>query len=366
MKKTNKLKLVLTTLLLLLGMKIITNQNIQSVQASTVDFGISPVKSNKQVNTSLSYFDLLLKPNEQTDIKVKVSNNSDHVIHVDTYAASATTSDTGSVVYGKSDAKSDSSLSNNMKDIATTTTPTVTLQPKSTQVVNYHVKMPATPIDGMLVGGVNFVERLSDIKQKAKGSMGVKNQYAFSEAIVLHGQTENVKGDLKLKGVDIGQVNYRNVFTSTLRNPNANFINQLNLTQKIYQYGSKKVLYKTSGKMLQIAPNSVFKWGTSLNGDKFKPGKYTLVVDANTKDRTWHFKKDFNIKNNDAKKYNKKDVTIKPDHTWLYVGIGIAILIILLIIWRFISHRNKKHHEEIEAMHMKLEKLESNEKNGDE
>ncbi|MGR3741942.1 DUF916 and DUF3324 domain-containing protein [Companilactobacillus sp. DQM5] len=357
-----KNKKILLTLFLLLGMKVITNQNTQIVNASGIDFQVGPVKSNKQLDKSVSYYDLKLKTNEQTEVKVQVKNNTNRVIHVDTYATSATTSDSGVTVYGKSNAKTDKSLLYQMSDIAKTNTPELTLQPNSVQTVSYMVKMPGQNYDGLLVGGINFVEKLSDIKQKAKGTMGVKNQYSYSEAIVLHGQTENSKGNLKPGQVRIGQVNYRNTFKAELINDQSNFVNQLKINQRIYDRDSNKLLYSTKKDMLQVAPNSKFKWVTYLNGDKFKPGKYKLVIDASaTGNRKWHFEKRFDIKSKEAQKYNAKDVTVKEDYTWLYVQIGVIVFIFIIIIGILIRKRSIRKRKELEELKAKVSQLESDE-----
>ncbi|WP_317914837.1 WxL protein host-binding domain-containing protein, partial [Carnobacterium maltaromaticum] len=81
---------------------------------------------------------------------------------------------------------------------------------------------------------------------------------------------------------------------------------------------------------------------------KLKAGDYTLVMTAKSMDKTWKFKKDFTIKADVAKELNEKDVTVKKDYTWLYIVIGIALVLsALVLIWLII--RKKKQEKQKQA-----------------
>lgn len=95
-----------------------------------------------------------------------------------------------------------------------------------------------------------------------------------------------------------------------------------------------------------MAPNSNFNYPISLNGEKLKAGKYTLKLNAQAKEGKWSFTKDFTISETDAKKYNSQDVSIKKDWTWVYILIGILLILIALFLIFFIIRRNRKKQEE--------------------
>ncbi|MCT0448490.1 DUF3324 domain-containing protein, partial [Lactococcus lactis] len=83
---------------------------------------------------------------------------------------------------------------------------------------------------------------------------------------------------------------------------------------------------------LKMAPNSNFDYAISLGDKPFKPGKYTFKGIAKSERKQWNFEKDFEIKGKAAKSFNKKSVSIKKDHTWIYFLLGGLLLISLLII----------------------------------
>lgn len=319
-----------------------------NAESTGIDFQVGPVPSEKQLNKKVSYFDLQLNPKEETDIQVNIRNNTDRTIHIETYAATATTSDTGSVVYGHSNAKPDETLSYDVSSLITTAEKQITLTPKEQKIVSFHVKMPTDPFNGLLAGGLNFIELAEDIPQKKSKGTGVKNQYGYNIALILHGEANTLENDLTLGNVSLDQVNKRNVIQATLRNPIAAFLNRLSIHQKIYKQGQKKILYLSKAEMLQMAPNSKFDFATPLNGEKFKPGNYTLEIDAESKGKKWHFKQDFTIKSEEAKKYNEKDVSIKPDYTWLYISIGVLLLLLIFLIVHWCRNTNRKKQQEIQ------------------
>lgn len=113
--------------------------------------------------------------------------------------------------------------------------------------------------------------------------------------------------------------------------------------------GSREVLYQAEKKEMQMAPNSHFRFPVPLNGQKLKAGTYTLNMTAQSMNKTWHWTKDFTIDADTAKELNQKDVTIDTDYTWMYVLLGIGLLMIALgILLLFIRKKRKryKHSEE--------------------
>ncbi|WP_368745785.1 WxL protein peptidoglycan domain-containing protein, partial [Enterococcus faecalis] len=45
--------------------------------ASEFNFAVTPIPSEKQVDKEKTYFDLLLEPNEETELKVNLRNDTD-------------------------------------------------------------------------------------------------------------------------------------------------------------------------------------------------------------------------------------------------------------------------------------------------
>lgn len=146
------------------------------------------------------------------------------------------------------------------------------------------------------------------------------------------------------------------------------YLNQMELTADVKGLDNPNIEYKSTKEMMQMAPNSNFDYPIALNGDRLQAGKYRMtmtvhgqkdpngqytVKDAKGTEQKykyeWKFTKDFEVTGAKATELNKKDVTVKPDNSWIkwliIVGlILLAILILFFILWK----RRKKDDEEDE------------------
>ena len=120
-------------------------------------------------------------------------------------------------------------------------------------------------------------------------------------------------------------------------------MNKMSVKAKVMEKGSREVLYQADKKDMQMAPNSHFRFPIPLNGQKLKAGTYTLDMTAQSMNKTWHWTKDFTIDADLAKKLNQKDVTIETDYTWMYVVLGIGLLMIALGMLLFIRKKRKRN-----------------------
>ena len=176
-----------------------------------------------------------------------------------------------------------------------------------------------------------------------------------------------IKPDLKATKVEPAQVNARNVINVHLQNPQAVYLNQLDVATTITKKGSAEVLYESQAESMQMAPNSHFAYPISLNGEKLEAGKYTMKMTAygekaedgeykvktsNGSDETykykWEFEKDFEIKGEVARELNDKDVTIEQDNTWIYLLFGVLLLLLLLLLFIFWKRKKQKDEDESE------------------
>lgn len=129
--------------------------------ASEFNFAVTPIPSEKQVDKEKTYFDLLLAPNEETELKVNLRNDTDKEVKVGISINSAITNSNVIVEYGENKGKKDQSLAFDIKDYVQYPS-SVRLKPKSEQTVSINVKMPNTPFDGVLASGITFKEETSD------------------------------------------------------------------------------------------------------------------------------------------------------------------------------------------------------------
>lgn len=346
--------LVLATLALILGMFVW----LRPAAASELTFGVETNLPDNQVAKDVNYFDLKLAPGTQQTISATVTNLTDKAVKLKPEVNAATTNINGVVEYTKTKTKADTTLRYSLADYVKPEQATVDIPAHQQRQVKLNVTMPAGHFNGIIAGGL----RLQDVnaiaaQKKAKKGTTVQNQYAYVIGIVLHQNTKTMTPQMKLGQVKASQSNYRNVINATLRNVTATYINQLTVKAKIYPRGSEKVKYQQTNKGMQMAPNSQLVFPVRLNGQPLKAGKYTMDLVATSKGHKWHFKRNFEIDGQRAAKLNKRDVTIKPDYTWLYTLIGVIILLALIGGFWFYSRRKLKAKErENAALRAELDK----------
>lgn len=322
-KKQHVFLLVCTLFLLLIGGF--------KAYASEMNFAVQAIIPENQIDKSQTYFDLQMKPGQSQDLMVEMRNDTSEPVTINILPNTAITNQNGIVEYSDIETVRDSSLKVGFKDIATTENE-VTIAAKSKKQIAVHVQMPKDSYDGVILGGIYFTEKSSQSEVKESKGSQIINRYAYVIGVKLTETDKVVNPELRLNSVQATQVNYRNVIAANIQNYTPSIIKDLKIDGKVYSKGGNKVLYSESRENLRMAPNSNFNYAISLNNKPFKPGKYTFKGVAKSGGREWKFEKDFEIKGEESRKYNKEAVSLEKDYTWIYILVGIVIVSILLII----------------------------------
>lgn len=344
-KETNmiKRKQLLTVLIIALTIPFL---HLTTVSASELNFAVEPLIPENQRDKTKTYFDLLVKPDSEQTIEINLRNDTENEVIVEPKVHSATTNLNGVVEYGPVETKRDSTLKHDLNEVVSVEKE-VKIPAQSSVKLPLTITVPKEEFNGILAGGITLQEKetKNNDNTETKG-LSIQNQYAYVVALVLNENNTQVKPELKLNKVFPDQVNARNVINANLQNSTPNYLNQLNVVAKITQKGKTTALYETTKKAMQMAPNSNFDFPISLAGEKLEAGEYTLELTATTKADRWHWKKNFTIKADEAKKLNAKDVTIKKDYTRLYIMIGIGLIVLSILIVILILKRKRKKEEE--------------------
>ncbi|WP_438763806.1 DUF916 and DUF3324 domain-containing protein [Enterococcus sp. AZ194] len=363
MKQLNK---VMWTFIAVVGILF----TAQTAAASQLNFSVTPVIPENQIDKDKTYFELRMQPEQSQNLEVEMRNSTDKDVKVSIQVASATTNLNGVVEYSPNAIKPDKSLKYNIKDLVQIEEE-VTIKANSKMNVPLKLTMPKESYDGILAGGITFQEVTSekDQKETEDAGMAIKNEYAFAVGLVLKETDTQVKPDLKILDVNPSQVNVRNVINVGFQNPTATYVNQLRMIHEVTKKGETDVLYKSSAPRMQMAPNSNFDYPIALNGEKLQGGTYHLKTVAysglsdsgkyEVKDEDgnmvrylykWEFEKDFEIKQEVAEKLNAKDVSIeKEEFPWLYVIIGVLILLVAILLLVLFLKRKKENDEDDKA-----------------
>ncbi|OJG70048.1 hypothetical protein RV11_GL001760 [Enterococcus phoeniculicola] len=323
-----------------------------AVYGSELNFSVTPVIPENQADKQKSYFDLHVKPEMDQMLVIKANNDTDEEVIVEPTIRTATTNMNGVVEYGESNSKPDDTIIHKIEDILVATEKEVKIPAHGSSDISFKLTIPKEKFQGVLAGGITLKEKETkkdEAKKDDKQSLAIENKYAYVVAIVLKEEDTPVKSELKLIDVEPTQNNARNTISATIQNTKPKYMNKLIVKAKVMEKGKKEVMYEATTEEMQMAPNTSFAYPIPLKGEELKPGKYTLDLVAESKGENWHFTKDFEIEKEVADKLNETDVTIKkrePDYTWLYIGIGAAILLVVILIIIYIIRKKLKAKEE--------------------
>lgn len=320
--------------------------------AEGLNFTVTPIFPENQIDKQAAYFDLRVEPNEQQTIEVEISNKVDHEITVLTYATTVITNLNGIIEYKELAPTIDDSLKYPFTTIAEMPE-SVVLGANETKQIKTKITMPQEKYTGMILGGLYFKEK--DDKEAAKdeqSGMGVRNVFSYVISVKLTESDDVLQPDLKLLSARAGEVNYHNAFEANLQNPEAVEMNDLSVTAQVVKEGSSKVLYEETKEGLRMAPNSNFFYPIALKGSAFQPGKYEMIVEAHTEDQEWSLKTRFEITGDQAKKLNDKsveDLETSPRY-WLWISVVVGIISIIIAVSVIWSRRKiKKMRAELDS-----------------
>lgn len=337
--------LAIVIMTMFISLFIVTN----SAFAAEINFSVNTVIPDNQIDNSKTYFNLKMSPNQQQDITTTLKNDTKKDVTVNIGVNTAKTNVNGVVEYGKMNTKNDRSLIHDMSDVVKGPS-SVVIPANSSKDVVFHIAMPKASFDGILLGGLTFQQKSSEVNQAtAKSGTTIQNEYAYAVAIMLKETDKLVTPNLNLLKVEPGQNNHRNVINANVQNDQAVLLSDVKIDAKVYAKDSKKPVYTAIKNGMQIAPNSHFDYPISLNGTEMAAGEYTLRMKvtgtANKKTQSWQFTKKFKIASSKANDLNRSDVDLKANsnnRSWLYPLIGIILVLIIgILIFVVIKQRKR-------------------------
>lgn len=309
-------------------------------------FYVTPEFPESQVEGSSSYFDLNLAPNSKESLSIKLQNASNNPIKVKITPHTAYTNVHGVVEYGRDAVDPDSTLIHSL-DTLFDPIDIIALEGNEIKTIRIPIHMPKESFEGFLAGGL----RLTEVKDEATDDsntngegVAIKNDFAYVIGILLSNTRDSVRPDLSLLDVFANQLNYRNVVSATIQNTKPTFVNQLALEATIHRAGEKDILYQASQERMQMAPNSHFHFPISLEGDRFQSGEYTLKLKATSGDEEWKWERNFIIEADEARAFNRSDVTIDTSiNWWIILSFGIVCLLLIIIFGLVIKDKKKQN-----------------------
>lgn len=328
---------------ILLGIMLVftlfTPFKMQSASAAELNFSVESVLPDNQRDKKQTYFDLRMKPGQEQTVKVKLRNTTKKDVTVNIGANEAKTNMNGSTQYDTNEIERDSTLKYSLADIVTVEKEVV-VKPDSEIEVPVKIKMPDEDIKGIILGGLSFQQKDSEVDSEEEGEeegLSIKNRFSYNLAMMLSTNDDKVAPELVLNDVSADLQNARTVILANIQNTQPMLMNQLEVKANVTAKGETEQLYKKNAKEMQMAPNSNFNYTIPLEGETLEAGEYTMNMEATSMGETWKWTKDFTVTADQADNFAEKDVDITKEESsnWLWWVIGgvAALLIILAIIF---------------------------------
>lgn len=335
--------------------------------AGATGFTYSITFPDNQIKKDLGYFKLQMNPGQNQQISIALSNPGTEKVTIDVKSNGAKTNQNGVIEYGESSIENDPSLQFDFNDIVTGPE-SIELAPGETKNLDLTIKMPETGFDGVIAGGIQLMRADQNGTTSNEGGSKIINQYAYVVGVVLQESENQLKPDLELNSVKAGQSNYRNAIFINFSNVIAAYLDDMTVEVQITAKGKDTVLYDRKQTAMRMAPNSFIDFPVSMNGERMVAGDYVANILVTAGDQKWSWTEDFKISDQDANKFNERDVGLVQEKglDWklilLIVAAVLAIIILIFVIIMIL--RKKKQQKELALKKERRKKKQSGSTNG--
>ncbi|MBO0431311.1 DUF916 and DUF3324 domain-containing protein [Enterococcus sp. DIV0660C] len=299
---------------------------------SNISFTIEGLPNDKQIDENVPYYHLKEEPGEKDQITIKLINNSDREISLETSITNANTNLNGLMDYTGTRADH-ASLKIPLTSILTCKEKIVKVPAKSSVNQQFDISMPSEKFDGVIIGGIVVAEK--NESKTDDQSLSLNNEYKYTMGVVLTNQDDNVikkNISLILEEVSPKLFDGKKTVEANILNDNPYIFSGKSLKAKIYSQENNDLVNEISLKNISIAPHSSlpvqFDWGKA----DLKSGNYIFkgnLIDTDGKE--WKFEKNFVIKAEEAKSINEKSV-FKVEIPSYLATLNFCIIIITLIL----------------------------------
>lgn len=306
-----------------------STQAAEGTSPSITGFTYSLIYPENQMDTNLGYYRLKMTPEQQQTISLVLVNSGSEPITVDVALNGAKTNKNGVIEYADNEIENDASLTFAFEDLVTGPG-SVDLAAGETKQVDLTIQMPETSFEGVIAGGVQLMKAGQTEDADTSGGSTVINQYAYVISILLQESDVELTPELALNSAYAGQLNYRNAVYANISNVVAAYLNDLTIEAQVMAQGSSTVLYEAKKTSMRMAPNSFMEFPVTMNGAQMEAGMYTIHLTATSGDQNWSWTEDFEITEDEAQKYNERDVGLSQET-------GIDWTLVLMIVGGFVG-----------------------------
>jgi hypothetical protein len=339
--KVIKLKKSIIVTITLFIVLLILPVSHASEEVTGSDFAVTPIDPDTGEIQS-SYFDLVVKPQQELELNVRIHNHSSEEMKIKVEANNGSTNSNGITSYISGSDK-DTSLKVAFSDISNLIENIVTVPAKDTSTAVIKIKIPQEEFSGVILGGLRFSDATE--RKKTDSEKTITNNIVYTVGVILRENEVAVEPKMNLLGVAPEQRDSRNYIGANLQNSAPRIIEELKVNAKVYDKKTDKLSYETTNESMRMAPNSNFSFGIDLENSALIAGEYTLKLSGTADGFPFYFEKDFSISQKVAKELNESSVFVKTNNHNTLIVLGLSIIVILLTIILILIVKRKKDSE---------------------
>ncbi|BDR57292.1 DUF3324 domain-containing protein [Xylocopilactobacillus apis] len=371
--KKKQLGLVVFSLLLLLIQFIPVKKAQADVETDPKKFATLSVPfftvkivppANQAKGTTINYFDLRVKPGMKQTLELYVASTAKKSQTITMTPTNAITS-AGNILASGVKVPPDPSNIIPFTSFGIRNA-TITLKPKEVKTVKISYTMPETPFDGIMIGGLFLNTSLTTTSdagksKNQKATLKFLNDYSMAIQVLMTETDKLVLSDLKVKTIIPQSYQTLPAVGVKLQNPKMQYMDGLSLDATVTRLADPNDRHTQKVKDYKFAPTSNFTYMIPWKStEKMEAGKYRLDLKAKAvqshlalneeqqKKQKWNISREFTITKAQADQINRKNPKYKTDYTWLFIIIGILIvLLIIFLFWLVFTLGRKKTNKNV-------------------
>lgn len=269
--------------------------------ANSAGFSASPRIPENQKKGS-GYFNLAMTPGQEQDLLIAVENQGDQEITISVEAFTAITNSNGLISYSEI-GMMDESLTHSFSELATVQTPELKIAPHSAENAVISIKMPEEQFDGIVLGGIQILKKLT--QEELMQSDAVAHQYSYAIGAILSETDTPVEAEFQPGDVTVELVNERAAIVTEIRNVKSAMIKGVELVNEILS-ADGSVMMAVSLPNAEFAPNSVLRLSQlDEDGVGLAAGEYISRTTMHYNGQQWTNDSAFSIEPSAAQEVNE-------------------------------------------------------------
>ena len=338
--------MLISSLLFVIGGFIFFGAIHASAESMEPKVSIKPVIPENQQNKEARYFDLRMKPNQKEQVVIQLTNQTKEQVHLKVAFADAKTTSQGVIDYSDNQHLRSKAPQELLFTQMISGPSDIVLKAQETKEVVFELLMPEGVFDGFVLGGIEFIEEISEQKE----SSTLTTQMSYLVGFKLSETDTELPYDLVLEEPRVGMKDYKNAILVSLANQNGRLINELKLSIQVIKKEEETVILQSHLESARIAPYSVIEIPVYLEDDLLDPGDYEIRIQAKSDEG---FQKEwvemFEVTKKDHELFKENDTLWIEDTTtnnkliFFITVITLVILTVMLtIIYKYVLNKKRK------------------------